>query len=245
MAKTPRTWTGARTPSGLKRVRQAERRREVLQPRRSAAKTYVAKALAAVTQPTDSIDPAAALARSAERARPRGEGRRHPSERRRAPQVAAHHQGQCRHRWRGPADRWPRRQDDRQGRRGQGRQGTHRGGQGRQGQGRPDRGRQGARRAEQDRPSRGRRREGRRRVRRRVRRTGDGQGRRDRQRPHQGQGRQAGEDAGQARPRRPRRRPPKAAVKPKKTAASSSDARPSSTTIAPGHPGRFDSCAGS
>ena len=61
MAKTPRTWTGARTPSGLKRVRQAERRREVLQPRRSAAKTYVAKALAAVAQPTDSIDPAAAL----------------------------------------------------------------------------------------------------------------------------------------------------------------------------------------
>ena len=61
MAKTPRTWTGARTPSGLKRVRQAERRREVLQPRRSAAKTYVAKALSAATQPTDSIDPAAAL----------------------------------------------------------------------------------------------------------------------------------------------------------------------------------------
>jgi ribosomal protein S20 len=62
VAKTPRTWTGARTPSGLKRVRQAERRHEVLQPRRSAAKTYVAKALAAATQPTDSIDPAAALA---------------------------------------------------------------------------------------------------------------------------------------------------------------------------------------
>jgi ribosomal protein S20 len=63
VAKTPRTWTGARTPSGLKRVRQAERRSEVLQPRRSAAKTYVAKALAAATQPTDSsIDPAAALA---------------------------------------------------------------------------------------------------------------------------------------------------------------------------------------
>ncbi len=62
MAKTPRTWTGARTPSGLKRVRQAERRREVLQPRRSAAKTYVAKALAAALQPTDSIDPTAALA---------------------------------------------------------------------------------------------------------------------------------------------------------------------------------------
>ena len=45
MAKTPRTWTGARSPSGLKRVRQATRRREVLAPRRSAAKTYVAKAL--------------------------------------------------------------------------------------------------------------------------------------------------------------------------------------------------------
>ena len=63
MAKTPRTWTGARTPSGLKRVRQAERRRAVLQPRRSAAKTYVAKALAAATHPTDTTpDPAEALA---------------------------------------------------------------------------------------------------------------------------------------------------------------------------------------
>ena len=63
MAKTPRTWTGARTPSGLKRVRQAQSRHEVLQPRRSAAKTYVARALAAVSQPTESsIDPAAALA---------------------------------------------------------------------------------------------------------------------------------------------------------------------------------------
>ena len=49
MAKTPRTWTGARTPSGLKRVRQAERRHEILQPRRTAAKTYVAKALDAAT----------------------------------------------------------------------------------------------------------------------------------------------------------------------------------------------------
>ncbi|MGZ8514198.1 MAG: 30S ribosomal protein S20 [Candidatus Limnocylindrales bacterium] len=63
MAKTPRTWTGARTPSGLKRVRQAQSRHEVLQPRRSAAKTYVARALAAVSQSADSsIDPAAALA---------------------------------------------------------------------------------------------------------------------------------------------------------------------------------------
>jgi ribosomal protein S20 len=45
LAKTPRTWTGARSPSGLKRVRQAERRRDILQPRRSAAKTFVATAL--------------------------------------------------------------------------------------------------------------------------------------------------------------------------------------------------------
>ena len=63
MAKTPRTWTGARSPSGLKRVRQAQSRHEVLQPRRSAAKTYVAKALTAAAQPSEStIDPEAALA---------------------------------------------------------------------------------------------------------------------------------------------------------------------------------------
>ena len=62
MAKTPRTWTGARTPSGLKRVRQAQSRHEVLQPRRSAAKTFVAKALYAAAQPADSTnDPVAAL----------------------------------------------------------------------------------------------------------------------------------------------------------------------------------------
>jgi ribosomal protein S20 len=63
LAKTPRTWTGARTPSGLKRVRQAQSRHEVLQPRRSAAKTYVAKALSAASEPAGStIDPVAALA---------------------------------------------------------------------------------------------------------------------------------------------------------------------------------------
>ncbi len=62
MAKTPRTWTGARTPSGLKRVRQAERRREILQPRRSAAKTYVAKALDVATHGADAETAATALA---------------------------------------------------------------------------------------------------------------------------------------------------------------------------------------
>ena len=61
MAKTPRTWTGARSPSGLKRVRQAARRHDVLGPRRTAAKTYVAKALVAATAPTDGIDANAAL----------------------------------------------------------------------------------------------------------------------------------------------------------------------------------------
>jgi ribosomal protein S20 len=62
LAKTPRTWTGARTPSGLKRVRQAERRREILQPRRTAAKTFIAKALDVATHQTDSETAQTALA---------------------------------------------------------------------------------------------------------------------------------------------------------------------------------------
>ena len=62
MAKTPRTWTGARTPSGLKRVRQAERRRDILQPRRSAAKTFVANALSVATHDGDPETAAKALA---------------------------------------------------------------------------------------------------------------------------------------------------------------------------------------
>ena len=61
MAKTPRTWTGARTPSGLKRVRQANRRHEVLGPRRSAAKTYVARALDTVADSADVETTTAAL----------------------------------------------------------------------------------------------------------------------------------------------------------------------------------------
>jgi small subunit ribosomal protein S20 len=61
LAKTPRSWTGARTPSGLKRVRQAERRRDILQPRRTAAKTLVAKAIRVATQPADGQDANAAL----------------------------------------------------------------------------------------------------------------------------------------------------------------------------------------
>jgi ribosomal protein S20 len=61
VAKTPRTWSGARTPSGLKRVRQAQRRHDVLGPRRSAAKTYVAKALTLAAAPVEGQDPVVAL----------------------------------------------------------------------------------------------------------------------------------------------------------------------------------------
>jgi ribosomal protein S20 len=61
LARTPRKWQGARTPSGLKRVRQAERRRAILQPRRTAAKTLVAKAVSVATIPTDGSDVAVAL----------------------------------------------------------------------------------------------------------------------------------------------------------------------------------------
>jgi len=62
LAKTPRKWTGARTPSGLKRVRTSERRHVVLGPRRTAAKTLVKAALAAVAAPGEGADPAEALA---------------------------------------------------------------------------------------------------------------------------------------------------------------------------------------
>jgi ribosomal protein S20 len=64
LAKTPRKWQGARTPSGLKRVRTSERRHAILQPRRSAAKTLVRNAVAAATTPTDGVDPRAALAQA-------------------------------------------------------------------------------------------------------------------------------------------------------------------------------------
>ena len=45
MAHSPRGWTGARTPSAIKRVRQTERKRAINQPRRTAAKTLVSKAI--------------------------------------------------------------------------------------------------------------------------------------------------------------------------------------------------------
>jgi RNA polymerase primary sigma factor len=61
LPKTPRTWKGARTPSGLKRVRQTETRRAILQPRRTAAKTLVSKAIKTATEKLEGIDPGAAL----------------------------------------------------------------------------------------------------------------------------------------------------------------------------------------
>ena len=60
MARTPRKWTGARSPSGLKRVRSSNRRHEILGPRRTAAKTLVRNAIAVATTPADQ-DPQAAL----------------------------------------------------------------------------------------------------------------------------------------------------------------------------------------
>lgn len=47
MAHSQRGWTGARTPSAIKRVRQTERRRAINQPRRTAAKTLIGKAMLA------------------------------------------------------------------------------------------------------------------------------------------------------------------------------------------------------
>jgi ribosomal protein S20 len=61
LATKPRGWTGARTPSAIKRVRTAERRTEINKPRRSAAKTYTAKALKVATQQVEG-DPQEALA---------------------------------------------------------------------------------------------------------------------------------------------------------------------------------------
>ena len=70
MATKPRGWTGARTPSALKRVRTAERRTEINQPRRSVAKTLVSKAVkvAAGTLEGDPIEALTAALSSLDRA---------------------------------------------------------------------------------------------------------------------------------------------------------------------------------
>jgi len=61
LARTPRKWTGARSPGGLKRVRSSERRHEILGPRRTAAKTLVRNAIDVATSPGDQ-DPQVSLA---------------------------------------------------------------------------------------------------------------------------------------------------------------------------------------
>ena len=140
-----------------------QRRHEVLQPRRSAAKTYVAKALRAAAAPAEStVEPTVALAEAlsaldraakAGAIHPNAAARRKSRLTRKVNAALGGAQVQTAR---------PRHEDDRQGRGAEGRQGPHRRRQGRQGQGRPDRRRQGPRRAEQDRPRRGRRRQGRR-----------------------------------------------------------------------------------
>jgi len=61
LARAPRKWKGARTPSGLKRVRSSERRAVILGPRRSTAKTAVRTAIAVATSPGAGEDPQASL----------------------------------------------------------------------------------------------------------------------------------------------------------------------------------------
>jgi len=61
LARAPRKWKGARTPSGLKRVRSSERRAVILGPRRSTAKTAVRTAIAVATSPAAGEDPQASL----------------------------------------------------------------------------------------------------------------------------------------------------------------------------------------
>jgi small subunit ribosomal protein S20 len=63
-----RGWTGARTPSAIKRVRQTERRRLVNQPRRTAAKTLVAKAIVAANDAAHNGADAAEVQVAVERA---------------------------------------------------------------------------------------------------------------------------------------------------------------------------------
>ena len=50
MAHSSRTWSGARTPQAIKRVRQSERRHAIQQPRRTAAKTHISVALRTATE---------------------------------------------------------------------------------------------------------------------------------------------------------------------------------------------------
>ena len=68
MAHSPRGWTGARTPSAIKRVRQTERRRAINQPRRTAAKTLINKAVVAAGEAATNGTGADAVREAVERA---------------------------------------------------------------------------------------------------------------------------------------------------------------------------------
>ncbi len=68
MAHSPRGWTGARTPSALKRVRQTERRRLINQPRRTAAKTLISKAMVVANDTAHNSGSAEELQAAVERA---------------------------------------------------------------------------------------------------------------------------------------------------------------------------------
>jgi small subunit ribosomal protein S20 len=66
LAHSSRTWRGARTPQGKKRVRQSQARHAILQPRRAAAKTEVKDALqAAAAGDAEATATAVAIASSA------------------------------------------------------------------------------------------------------------------------------------------------------------------------------------
>ena len=143
MATKPRGWTGARTPSAIKRVRTAARRAEINQPRRSAAKTLVAKALRIATTDAQNAGDALAQAISAlDRAAKVGAIHPNAASRRKSRltlKVNAALEGTD-----GP-DRGPHRQDDRRGRRSKGREGAPRGVSRDEGEGPADGGRQGTR----------------------------------------------------------------------------------------------------
>jgi small subunit ribosomal protein S20 len=62
VARTARTWKGARTPSALKRVRQSLRRRAVNRRTRSEAKTLVQRASEIALGRTDGAGPEAVAA---------------------------------------------------------------------------------------------------------------------------------------------------------------------------------------
>jgi len=66
LAHSSRTWRGARSPQGKKRVRQSERRHAILGPRRTAAKTFIKSAMALSTsEDTEAVQAAVIAAVSA------------------------------------------------------------------------------------------------------------------------------------------------------------------------------------